>query len=97
MVLPAWIASMITVSGDVVRARRRHLDTSIRGIAHLLFYRRVGVLGFCGRLVALAATTTASYFAGAAVATILIEAPEPVLLLAATLFLVRVFGEPDTD
>lgn len=87
MLFLTWAASVLPANHDGGRRRKNSKAVDLAQLAQLLFYRRVGLVGFIGRVSLLAVVAVASYFLGAGVAIVLLKAPvAAALLIGAALF-----------
>jgi len=97
MILLAW-ASSIFVSDDRERRsrpRRSERAAAVFRLAHLLFYKPVGVPGTIGRISLLMIGAVVSYFIGSGLGELMMKAPVPMVLMFGAAFCALASRDPD--
>lgn len=97
MILLAW-ASSVFVSGDKnrrSRPRRSASSAAVARLAHLLFYKPVGIPGTIGRVGLLMVSAVVSYFVGSGMGELMMKAPVPMALMFGAVFFALASRDPD--
>ena len=94
MIFLTWATSAFTMT-DRQSARRSKRAVAVERLTDALFYKPAGVAGTLGRLGLLAIVAVVSYFAGAALATVIMQAPVPVALFVGAVFVAWMSNDTD--
>lgn len=95
MILLAWTSSLFMSADNGRRSRRPGRPGAAASLAHLLFYKPVGVPGTIARIGLLAVAAVASYFVGSALGELMLKAPVPMALMFAAALVALASREPD--
>ena len=94
MIFLTWTSSFFTTKKRQ-SAQRSKRALAVERLADTLFYKPAGVAGTLGRLGLLAIVAVVSYFAGAALATVIMQAPVPVALFIGAVFVAWMNSDAD--